>query len=819
MIRRIGGGGMGSVYEGEEPNIGRRVAIKILRARLADDPEFVERFRNEARLANAVQHPAIVDVFSFGRLDDGRPFFVMPLLEGESVRELLDREGSLPPARCWAIGREIASALGAAHDAGLIHRDLKPDNVFLERKGDLERVRVMDFGIAKSVAASGDALAPKTQTGMLLGTPAYMAPEQWWGAKLDARVDQYALGAMLFEMLSGQPPFDPNHESGVMKLHLHEPPPSLASRGTESSAEADALVQRLLAKDPNDRFASMNELIAAGDACWAAGSTEATEIGLAATELGPMPAESVGTSPEAAQPSRAAAVPSAPLRRSWLVTYVVCVMAALGALWIVGYAGPARWHPVEWFRISGFAAFPAVAVFVVAAVVLPVLVLARDGARRFRVLTLGLAIGPALIGAVGTYAGWETVTRALADVDSTQRFEVFNEGSYEAGANRFLGFGLSVGLCLALAAVPGGLGMAGSSAQDRGRRLAPSLAVAVALLAIIAGLLGAPSAVLVAVPAALFLWSSRLFPIGGADLSSQVGRSVYAGFALFFASATAIERVAARRSVLWTLDAGRAERIREIMVADWEQSATWAAILFVSVTVVVVQGQRLSGARDLFGHLRRHALLGSMLFAVIALDLSLAAKFGATGRATREALAGQFALFAGLDPPSTDMLPSHRLEPSQGAALQVAQTGVAVDGREVTRLNAAASAVGRERLQNALFDALARASTTPLSCLVDRRVTWAELRELLAIARLAGATDAELLFTRGPAPMIPSRGPAEVGWIQPKDFIAVRVSLAADGIDLDSKKQFGELAAELLASAHGRQPLAIRVPAGRDPGR
>ena len=326
MLDRIGSGGMGSVYEGEEPNIQRRVAIKILRARLADDPDFVERFQNEARLANSVEHPAIVDVFSFGRLEDGRPFFVMPLLQGESVRALLDRQGRASPERSWAIAREVASALGAAHAVGLIHRDLKPDNVFVEAKGEHERVRVMDFGIAKSVAPTSGADAPKTRTGMLLGTPAYMAPEQWWGAKLDARVDQYALGAMLYEMLTGTPPFDPNHASGVMRLHLHEAPPHLDTHGVELPAAIDALIQRLLAKEPGDRFESMAEVIAAGDAAFGFPSADVDA--------------------KAGMTERA----SQTLRRRWLALHVTSVGVALGAMLGVGYAGPERWSPAGWFR-------------------------------------------------------------------------------------------------------------------------------------------------------------------------------------------------------------------------------------------------------------------------------------------------------------------------------------------------------------------------------------------------------------------------------------------------------------------------------------
>jgi hypothetical protein len=209
-----------------------------------------------------------------------------------------------------------------------------------------------------------------------------------------------------------------------------------------------------------------------------------------------------------------------------------------------------------------------------------------------------------------------------------------------------------------------------------------------------------------------------------------------------------------------------------------------------------------------------------LLIGFVTLDLSLSGKFRALGSASREALASQFALFAALDPPSAAESPQPAFVPSRGAALQVSRTAVAVDGREITRLNAATTPEGRKRLQDALFDALARASSAPLSCLVDRSITWAELRELLALARLAGATEAEVLFTRGASPAIPPRGPAEVGWVRPQDFVAVRVSLGTEGVELEAGKRFGDLAKDLMARAASGQPLSVRIPdlPGHNPG-
>src|SRR5262245_27992536 len=179
IAHRLGGGGMGTVYAAEEPTIRKRVAIKVLRRALADDPAVAARFEREARAANGVRHPAIVDVFAFGRLDDGRPYLAMSLLEGRSLREEIWARGRIPAAEAWTWAREIGEALAAAHAAGIVHRDLKPDNVFLERfAGKPARPRLLDLGLVKLTRDEDDEdAAPMklTATGAPMGTPAYMA--------------------------------------------------------------------------------------------------------------------------------------------------------------------------------------------------------------------------------------------------------------------------------------------------------------------------------------------------------------------------------------------------------------------------------------------------------------------------------------------------------------------------------------------------------------------------------------------------------------------------------------------------------------------
>lgn len=791
IVRRLGGGGMGSVYEAEEPSIRRRVAIKVLRRRFADDPDLVDRFQNEARLANSVQHPAIVDAFAFGRLDDGRPYFVMPLLEGAAVRELLEKEGRLSPARSWSIAREVAEALGVAHAAGLVHRDLKPDNVFIERLGGRERVRVLDFGIAKSVEPSPETAQP-TRSGLLLGTPAYMAPEQWWGAELDARVDQYALGVMLFELLCGSPPFDPAHPLGVMKLHLHEAPPELASRGIAVPRAVEAFVWRLLAKEREQRFDGMAEVIAAGDVAFG--------------------------SPQVPEPARAPAA----ARRS-RAAHAALVVVALGLVLATGYAGEHRWDPAHWFVISGWVAYLVAGAYAAAVLLVPLL-----GKLRFRGLVRTLAIAPAILGALGTHAGWEVVLRALARVDATRRFGVFNEGAYEAGANRFLGFSLAIGTCLSLAALAAPAAPQG--APQRGRpaeRSTAALAVVVVACGVLAAVAGAPSAVLVAGSALAFFVSSLLLPIARKDGGAELERGVFGVLAVLLASGAALERVSGRATILWTEQPTREARVQEILAAAAERSATIAVAAGVLGIVILALVLRLREAQSLPRPGPRHLAVLGLLVAGLVADVVLAARFQNAGASTRAALEEQFALFAQLDPPSTDLLDPVAFAPREGPALQIARSVVAVNGHEVSRLAAVETAAGRARVQDALFEALARASEAPLSCLVDRNVRWSQARELLGIAHLAGATEAELLFTRGRPPRIPTVGPPEVTYVEPTDFVAVPVVLTQRGDRLDGERTFGELAAGLVADAKARRPIELgvaeaeraRSDAGRDPGR
>jgi serine/threonine-protein kinase len=253
----IGRGGMGFVYSATHPVIGKRAAIKVLKPEVSTSPIVVERFLQEARAVNQIGHPNIVDIFAFGQLPDGRSYHVMDLLVGESLRRRL-RRGPLAAREAAPVLDEVSSALMAAHEHGFVHRDLKPDNIFLvEHRGRPPEVKLLDFGLAKLVARPGAAPveAPfQTKIGVMLGTPEYMAPEQARGQPVDPRTDVYALGVVAFEILAGVRPFPSLSDSyATLQAHATEPPPALDALVPELPEELVQLVSAMLAKDPAAR--------------------------------------------------------------------------------------------------------------------------------------------------------------------------------------------------------------------------------------------------------------------------------------------------------------------------------------------------------------------------------------------------------------------------------------------------------------------------------------------------------------------------------------------------------------------------------------
>ncbi len=259
-------GGMGKVYRAEQAPLGRAVALKILNPRYEGDgdPEFHKRFFLEASTCSKLTHPNTITIFDYGRTDDDVYYIAMELLEGRTLRQALRDDGPFPPERALHVARQICRSLREAHGLGIVHRDLKPANVFLVRHGDeTDFVKVLDFGLVKELTENRT--EDLTQTGLFMGSPKYMAPEQIRGGEVDGRTDIYALGVLIYEMVTGMVPFSRPNSVNVLMAHIHEAPPSFGEVAPELvlSPELETIVMRCLAKDPLDRFSDMNDLLVA----------------------------------------------------------------------------------------------------------------------------------------------------------------------------------------------------------------------------------------------------------------------------------------------------------------------------------------------------------------------------------------------------------------------------------------------------------------------------------------------------------------------------------------------------------------------------
>jgi eukaryotic-like serine/threonine-protein kinase len=256
----VGHGGMSSVYKARDALLERHVALKILHEQYSTDDDFVERFKREARSVAQLQHPNIVTVIDRGA-EDGRQYIVFEYIDGENLKEHVVRKGRLDVREALEIAAEVAHGLAFAHEQGLVHRDVKPQNILLNGDG---RAKVTDFGIARTVDVDG-----MTQTGTVLGTSNYIAPEQASGQRVDAHSDVYALGAVLYELLAGEVPFPGESFVVVAMKHMHEPAPSLLDVRGDVPLRVAAAVDRALEKDPEQRFPTMDAFAAELEACLA----------------------------------------------------------------------------------------------------------------------------------------------------------------------------------------------------------------------------------------------------------------------------------------------------------------------------------------------------------------------------------------------------------------------------------------------------------------------------------------------------------------------------------------------------------------------
>jgi eukaryotic-like serine/threonine-protein kinase len=316
----VGSGGMSSVFRARDLQLERQVAVKILLERYAGDPEYLERFRREARAVARLSHPNIVTVIDRGD-DDGRQYIVFEHVDGENLKELVVRSGRLPVRRALELALSVADGLAFAHEQGLVHRDVKPQNVLLSSEGE---VKVTDFGIARSIHVDHGV----TQTGTVLGTGEYLAPEQASGKPVSPATDVYSLGVVLWELLTGDVPFTGENFVAVALQHVNDPPPNLRAVRPDVSPRLAATVERALAKDPAQRFPSMAALARELRACLAELDTDASALVEDDAALTFVTRPTAPAAPPAPAPARVGRRRPARSRRSPLVWALLALLVA-----------------------------------------------------------------------------------------------------------------------------------------------------------------------------------------------------------------------------------------------------------------------------------------------------------------------------------------------------------------------------------------------------------------------------------------------------------------------------------------------------------
>lgn len=324
LVSVIGEGGMGQVYLAQHVTIGKQLAVKVLALEFAQQETFRIRFLREAQAISQIAHENVVDVSDFGVAPNGSLYIVMELLKGEGLSDMLDREGHLQWERARTIGLQVCDALTAAHSKGILHRDIKPENVFRTTRGSNEDfIKVLDFGLAKVVSDEPGIETSLTAVGGIIGTPEYMSPERVRGEKLDERSDVYAVGVLLYEMVTGCVPFSGDHYTLVLDQQLHAAPlpPSQVAPDANIGAGLDAVILRALEKDRERRYASVADL--------AEGLHRLDQLSATSGAVPPLPSSGSGA---AARDRRERTYLSAII----LLTVLVVVLAALVAAFATG---------------------------------------------------------------------------------------------------------------------------------------------------------------------------------------------------------------------------------------------------------------------------------------------------------------------------------------------------------------------------------------------------------------------------------------------------------------------------------------------------
>ncbi len=725
----LGAGGMGVVHAARHPARGEALALKTLRAGLADDATQLERFERERAALGRVAHRAIGRVVDSGRLSDGRPYFVMPALGGRSLRAELEERGRLPKDEAWQLARELALGLASAHEAGVVHRDLKPENVLLvarEREGP--QPVLIDFGLAKLEPESADdavALAKLTATGAPLGTPRYMAPEQWWGTAPTEATDQYALGCVLFELLAGRPPFEGTRYPELCEAHLHHAPPSLASLGVDCGAEIDALVSRMLAKEPGHRHASLEALVEAGDAAFDGAPAAARSADGAGATAPPS-----AVSPRNGSPATAPG-PTPRLRAA------AAFLVGLVALFALGYPGSIGRDPWLWMHSIGLGSWVLVASALVALALLPRVAAGIAQRPNRGPLALALVLAPIAFALLPTLSGWRRVAEATRGLGAEAAFQILHVGYYEVTVTRFLGLGLSLGLALALTTLLAAPIARGASPAR------PPTAAAFALLAALVALLAALGIVL-------------------AYLDASEASAFAEGLAREARIAVLVRASSARS---WLLQLSPVAAIAAIAALVRLGAASATRALATTPHTLPALGIALSGLALLAGT-----------------DAYVQRDFAERRGAAVAALSEQLSLFAKLSPPVAP--PGHMLSaPVPAVALQISREAIALRGRGLGRVGLLDGAEGRATILAALREALAtptpggEGSGVDLSLLVDGRLPLETFGRAAQLAFEAGAREAELLLVPAPLDELPRGAPPEAAQLLSSDFVAWRISL------------------------------------------
>lgn len=733
---KLGAGASAVVYAAVDGD-GRTCALKVLHEQ--SDPESALRMEREARALEAIDHRAIVRVIEHGRLSDGRPWIAMEHIEGDSLRQRIERgEVARDPAAVWALVRPLCEGLAVAHDAGVLHRDVKPENVIVARRDGA--ARLVDFGLARIADPARSTL---TGPGVALGTPPYMAPELWWNHAITSAVDQYAIACVLYELLAGRAPFRADSIGQWMEAHLHEAvaPLSLPGLDPTRSAAIDAVIRRALSKDAADRYPSMRAMILAAD----------DAMGAVAPSLAPR----------------------------WFVGGAL-PMLSIGAFALAGHGG-SRSLP-ELVRLAGSAVFALVALALVASVQL---------VRRRA--SVGIAALIALAAITGTSTGWRVVLAAVARSEPEGRFAILHQGLYEAEVNRGIGAWVLWATLLAT------MLLAPSRASSVRALLAPSLvAVAAAVMALIDARSAALSVGCAAIALAVLatrraedresLLRSSLLALG-ALVASWVLGAVHHGASVATVWNSALDR--AQRVDLLT------------RLAREDSSLLLGAALSLGAWALATLGRwrALRWQRDARRALRVAAAPVGVALGLLALDAMQQRAVQRATAAARSAIAPQFALFSQLDlvvQPS--LAPPHVAASVQLARDVVAIDGVAVARVAALDHERGRAALAQDLSHRFARERTSGAEGPRWTLAVDRRARWAQVRTVLAVARSVGAGPCELLFGRSANPRWTVWAPPESALALPSDYTALAVELGQGaGARFDDDVPFERVATALIA--------------------